>query len=120
MIQTKRVYETPARTDGRRYLVDRLWPRGLRKEALLLDGWCRNVAPSQGLRKWFQHDPAKWEEFQSRYRAELDACPENWKKLLDVARKEKLTLLFGAHDTKHNNAIVLKEYLEEWLKSGGK
>lgn len=118
MIQTKRVYEAPARADGRRYLVDRLWPRGVRKEALSLAGWCKELAPSPALRKWFNHDPARWEVFQRRYRAELDAHPENWRELLDLARKEKLTLLFGAHDINHNNAVVLKQYLEERLQAG--
>lgn len=117
MIQTKRVYEAPARADGRRYLVDRLWPRGVRKEALSLAGWCKAVAPSPALRKWFNHDPARWAEFERRYRAELDAHPENWRELLDLARKEKLTLLFGAHDINHNNAVVLKQYLEERLQA---
>jgi uncharacterized protein YeaO (DUF488 family) len=117
MIQTKRVYEAPARADGRRYLVDRLWPRGVRKEALSLAGWCKAVAPSPALRKWFNHDPARWAEFERRYRAELDAHPENWRELLDLARKEKLTLLFGAHDINHNNAVVLKHYLEEHLQA---
>ena len=117
MIQTKRVYEEPARADGRRYLVDRLWPRGVRKEALELAGWSKEVAPSQVLRKWFNHDPARWEAFERRYRTELDAHPENWRELLDLARRGNLTLLFSAHDTSRNNAVVLKRYLEEHLQA---
>ena len=118
MIKIKRVYETAATADGRRFLVDRLWPRGIRKEALALAGWCKEAAPSQKLRKWFNHDPAKWKEFERRYRAELDARPESRKPLLEAARAGKITLLFSARDTEHNNAVVLKARLEEQLKTG--
>ena len=120
MIQTKRVYEPAAKTDGRRLLVERLWPRGVKKEALALAGWCKEVAPSHELRKWFNHDPAKWKEFQRRYRAELDANPEIWQPLLEAAKAGNLTLLFSAHDTEHNNAVVLKKLLEECLKATAK
>ena len=113
MIRIKRVYETAAASDGRRFLVERLWPRGVKKEALSLTGWHREVAPSHELRKWFNHDPAKWKEFQRRYRAELDTKPETWQPLLEAAKAGNLTLLFSAHDTEHNNAIVLKDYLEK-------
>ena len=119
-VQIKRVYERAARTDGKRFLVDGLWPRGVKKESLRLDGWLKEVAPSDKLRKWFQHDPAKWTEFEKRYRAELGACPEAWQSLLDAACNGKVTLLFSARDAEHNNAVVLKRYLEEHLKSGGK
>ena len=120
MIQSKRVYEQVAKTDGQRYLVERLWPRGIKKESLSLTGWCKEAAPSHELRKWFNHDPAKWKEFQRRYRAELEAKPETWQPLLQAAKAGNLTLLFSAHDTEHNNAVVLKARLEERLKTGAK
>ncbi|MBU6411113.1 MAG: DUF488 domain-containing protein [Verrucomicrobia bacterium] len=113
MIQTKRVYEPVARTDGPRFLVERLWPRGIRNESLSMAGWLKDAAPSDALRRWFQHDPAKWKEFQKRYRAELDAKPEAWRPLLEAARQGKVTLLFSARDVQHNNALVLKDYLED-------
>ena len=120
MIQTKRVYEPAAKADGQRFLVERLWPRGIRKEALSLTGWSKEAAPSNELRKWFKHDPAKWKEFQRRYRAELDAGRETWQPLLEAAQASNLTLLFSAHDTEHNNAVVLGNYLRERLASGKK
>ena len=118
-IRIKRVYEAAARTDGRRFLVDGLWPRGVKKESLRLDGWLKQVAPSGKLRKWFQHDPAKWTEFQKRYRAELRAGPESWRPLIEAARAGNITLLFNARDPERNNAVLLKRYLEERLKSDG-
>src|SRR5665213_622662 len=102
MIQIKRVYESAAKNDGQRFLVDRLWPRGVKKEALPLAGWLKEIAPGNELRKWFNHDPAKWKEFQKRYRAELDAKPETWQPLLTAAKKGNVTLLFSAHDLEHN------------------
>jgi uncharacterized protein YeaO (DUF488 family) len=116
MIRIKRAYEPPAKSDGRRFLVDRLWPRGVKKEGLLLAGWLKELAPSNELRCWFGHDPAKWKEFQKRYRAELDERPEVWRSLLETAGEADLTLLFGARDTERNNAAVLKDYLGEKLK----
>ena len=114
-IQIKRVYEPAAKDDGQRFLVERLWPRGIKKELLHLDGWLKEVAPGDQLRKWFKHDPAKWAEFQKRYHAELDAKPENWRPLLKAAKSGNLTLLFSAHDLEHNNAVVLKHFLEaQW------
>lgn len=112
MIQLKRVYE-PAEpsADGVRFLVERLWPRGIRKEALHLDGWLKDAAPSTELRQWFSHDPAKWKEFQHRYFAELDARPEALAPIRAAARKGKVTLLFSSHDEEHNNAVALKTYL---------
>lgn len=115
MLRTKRVYEDPEAGDGARYLVERLWPRGMKKENLIMDGWLKEVAPSQELRRWFGHDLTKWEEFQRRYRAELDANANAWQPLLDAARRGNVTLLYAAHDTEHNNAIALKSYLEEHL-----
>ena len=113
MIQIKRVYESPAKADGRRFLVERLWPRGMKKEAARLDGWLRNVAPSTALRKWFSHDPKKWTEFQRRYRVELDQHPEAWQPILDAAKASDVTLLFSSQDAEHNNVVALKKYLEE-------
>lgn len=111
MIQVKRVYESPTKEDGARFLVDRLWPRGLKKEALQLQGWVKETAPSDALRRWFGHDPKKWAEFQRRYFAELECRPETWKPLLGAARKGVVTLLYSAKDSKHNNAVALRDYL---------
>ena len=111
-ISVTRVYEPAAATDGARYLVERLWPRGIKKEALRLEGWLRDVAPSTELRRWFAHDRAKWAEFRRRYFAELDAAPAAWRPLLDAARQGPVTLLYSAHDTRCNNAVALLEYLQ--------
>lgn len=116
-IQTKRVYEPATEADGRRFLVDRLWPRGIKKESVRLAGWLKDIAPSDQLRKWFQHDPAKWDAFQKRYRAELDARSKAWEPLLKAAQNGSITLLFGARDIEHNNAVVLKGYLQERFKT---
>jgi len=115
MIRLKRAYEPPSGDDGARYLVDRLWPRGVKKEDLHVEGWLKEVAPSTELRKWFGHDPAKWDEFQERYRRELDDNAEAWQPLLGAARKGTLTLVYGAKDTEHNDAVVLRDVLEERL-----
>ncbi|OQM75562.1 DUF488 domain-containing protein [Manganibacter manganicus] len=112
-IAIKRVYEAPSSADGQRVLVDRLWPRGVKKEDAKLTEWVKAVAPSDELRKWFGHDPAKWDEFQTRYRAELKDRSEAVEELRDLAAKGKLTLLYGAHDEAHNNAVVLAKYLQE-------
>ena len=120
MIQIKRVYEPAAKADGERFLVERLWPRGTRKEALPMTAWLKDLAPSNELRQWFNHDPAKWKEFKTRYRAELDGKPESWQPLLAAAKTGAVTLLFSAHDLEHNNALVLKTCLEEQLKRGHK
>ena len=119
MLHVKRIYETPKAKDGARYLVDRLWPWGMKKENLIMDAWLKEVAPSTELRRWFGHDPAKWDEFQRRYRAELDANPDAWKLLLKSARQGNVTLLYSARDTEHNNAIVLKSYIKERLAASG-
>lgn len=115
-IQTKRVYDAPAKTDSARFLVERLWPRGMKKEALRMEAWLKDVAPSGALRKWFAHDPKKWPEFQRRYRKELDVHPAAWQPLLEAARKGNVTLLYSAHDIEHNNAVALKVYLDAKLK----
>lgn len=115
MLRVKRVYEAPGSDDGARYLVERLWPRGMKKENLIMDAWLKEVAPSNDLRRWFGHDPAKWDEFQRRYWAELDANPSASKPLIEASRRGNVTLLYSARDTEHNNAIVLKSFLEKRL-----
>ena len=120
MIQIKRVYEPEAKSDGQRFLVERLWPRGVKKAELPMVGWLKEVAPGTELRQWFNHDPLKWKEFQKRYGAELKAKPETWQPLLAAAKKGNLTLLFSAHDLEHNNAIVLKSFLEKRIKPPAK
>lgn len=120
-LKVKRAYDPPSRSDGCRVLVDRVWPRGISKEALRLDHWCKDVAPSTELRKWFGHDPEKWEAFRERYFAELDAHPEALAELVEACRGETVTLVFGAKDADHNNAVALKAYLEAGprLPTGG-
>ncbi len=112
MIKLKRVYEKPSRTDGLRVLVDRLWPRGLSKERADVDLWLKEVAPSTELRKWFGHDPDKWKEFQSRYRKELRANKDAVQLLKEKAAKQIVTIVYGARDEQHNDAVVLKKVLE--------
>lgn len=114
-IRTKRAYERPAHADGARVLVDRMWPRGVKKEDAAIDRWVKEAAPSTELRRWFGHDPGKWAEFQERYRAELDANPQAVEPLLALARRRTLTLVYGARDTEHNNAEALRAYLEARL-----
>ncbi len=116
MIRVKRVYEPPDPLDGKRFLVERLWPRGVRKRVLALDGWLKEVAPSDGLRRWFGHDPAQWEEFRRRYTAELDARPESWAPILRAARQGPVTLLFSTRDLERNSAVALQAYLEARLR----
>ncbi len=116
MIRVKRAYEAAATSDGTRFLVDHLWPRGLKKENVKVKSWIRDVSPSNELRRWFGHEPAKWNEFQRRYFAELDKKPEAWQPLLQAARADDITLVFSARDTEHNNAVALKTYLEKRLK----
>jgi uncharacterized protein YeaO (DUF488 family) len=111
VIKVKRVYDASGPSDGRRFLVERLWPRGVKKEALKLDAWMKDAAPSAELRKWFNHDPAKWKEFQRRYVAELKAHPEAWKPILEADSRGAVTLLFSSHDADHNNVVALKAFL---------
>jgi uncharacterized protein YeaO (DUF488 family) len=115
MLKTKRVYEPAETGDGTRFLVDRLWPRGIKKEKLEMKAWLKDVAPSPALRKWFSHDPAKWQEFQRRYRAELTANPAAWKPILEATEQDDVTLLYSARDTEHNSAVMLKEFLEKQM-----
>lgn len=116
MIQLKRVYEPAEFSDGVRLLVDRLWPRKLKKEDLKIDGWQKDVAPCDALRQWFGHEPAKWGDFLRRYHAELDAKPDSWQPILKSAQHGTATLLYSAHDIEHNNAVALKIYLEKRLR----
>ena len=115
MITIERVYDGGT-AKGRRFLVERLWPRGIRKDRLEYDDWLKEVAPSPELRKWFSHDPAKFEEFKRRYYKELDKHPESWKPILDAARRETAILLYGSRDTEHNNAAALKRYVDAKLR----
>ena len=116
MIRVKRIYSHESRCKGKCFLVDRLLPRGIKKEALRIDGWLKEVAPSQELRLWFGHEAKKWRAFWSRYFAELDAKPNSWQRLVKAAAKGDVTLLFAASDVNYTNAIALKEYLELKLK----
>lgn len=113
MIQLKRVYKTPSRKDGLRILVDRLWPRGLTKERAAVDLWLKDVAPSTALRKWFGHEPAKWQEFQARYRKELREKQDSLQLLKKKSKDHTVTLVYGARDEEHNEALVLKRFLED-------
>lgn len=110
-VHVKRIYEPAARSDGFRVLVDRLWPRGIAKERAALDLWMKEIAPSTELRRWFGHDPKRWRQFQARYRAELHEHGPELAALRSRARKGTVTLLFGARDLVHNEAVALKEIL---------
>lgn len=111
-LQLKRIYDDPAPADGFRVLVDRLWPRGVSKEDALIDLWLGDIAPSPGLRKWFNHDPARWNDFLDRYFAELDENPQAVTELFQKTTSGKITLLYAAKDVQHNHAVALKMYLE--------
>jgi uncharacterized protein YeaO (DUF488 family) len=118
-IVIKRIYEPAAKADGYRVLVDRLWPRGLKKEDAALDIWAKELAPSTALRQWFGHDPTRWEGFRHCYAAELDAMGERWRPLAERAARHRVTLLYAARDEELSHALVLKSYLETWLKAHG-
>ena len=115
MLKLERAYERASREDGRRILLERLWPRGIRIASLHLDAWRKEVAPTAALRKWFSHDPKKWDEFQRRYRAELEQHPEVCDPILEAARRGTVTLVYSSHDGEHNNAAALRNYLESRL-----
>jgi len=115
-ISLKRVYEKPSPNDGKRILVERLWPRGLKKDEAKIDEWLREVSPSTELRKWFGHDPAKWSEFKERYWKELDKKHDVVSKLAKECREKKVTFVFAAKEQQYNNAAALKEYVESRLK----
>lgn len=110
-MQLRRVYEPPSPRDGTRVLVDRVWPRGLSRQKARIDLWFKDIAPSTALRKWFGHDPARWTEFRRRYRVEISHNPAPLEKLRSLARLQRVTLVFGARDERHNQAVVLKELL---------
>ncbi|HEU5432795.1 MAG TPA: DUF488 family protein [Thermomicrobiales bacterium] len=114
-IKLRRACEPPRPDDGRRFLVDRIWPRGVTKAELRLDGWRRDLAPNDDVRRWFGHDPARWDEFAARYRQELAAHPDALAPLLDAARNGPITLVYGARDERHNQAVVLKAVLDAAL-----
>jgi uncharacterized protein YeaO (DUF488 family) len=116
MITIKRVYSPAASEDGQRFLVDRLWPRGIKQEDLKMKAWIKDAAPSNELRNWYGHDPDKWCEFNERYFHELDAHPDAWRPLLDAARHGDITLLFSTKELERNNAVTLRAYLEKHLK----
>lgn len=117
MISIKRVYDEPSRDDGKRILIDRLWPRGIKKEDPRIDEWLKEVAPSNELRKWFNHDPEKWSEFKKRFYAELLGEQEMVTGLVSAARKGTVTLPFGSKEEHFNNAVALKEYIESRMKA---
>ncbi len=112
MILLKRAQDESAPGDGVRFLVERLWPRGVKKSGLPLDSWLKDAAPSDVLRRWFAHDPKRWDSFRSSYFRELDHRPQSWQPIAEAARKGAVTLIFSAHDTQFNNAVALKEYIE--------
>lgn len=116
MIEIKRVYEELSKSDGARILIDRLWPRGMEKCAMHLDGWIKDLAPSSALRKWFNHDPDKFKEFKRRYIQELDASKQTWLPQIQKYLGGKITLLYAARDPKVNHAICLKNYLQKLLE----
>ena len=114
-IRVKRVYEPPSTRDGRRILVDRLWPRGLSKADAKIDNWPKDIAPSRELRKWFGHDPERWSEFKRRYFAELESKPDTVRALLDYVRAGTVTFLYSSKERRLNNVVALKEYVESRL-----
>jgi len=115
-LRLKRAYEPASPDDGARILIDRLWPRGLSKEKASLDEWIKEIAPSTELRQWFGHDPERWPEFQRRYRAELRQHSQELDRIRALARTRTVTLVYSAHDEKHNDAIVLKDMLLEGMR----
>lgn len=110
-VRLKRVYEPPASDDGTRVLIDRLWPRGMKKANAAVDQWMKEIAPSTELRKWFGHDPDRWPEFRRRYRSEIRQHPAEFKRLRELAQHGQLTLVYAAHDAEHNDAVVLRSLL---------
>ena len=113
MIKIKRIYDPPSRGDGKRIYIDRLWPRGMKKDEVKIDEWLKEISPSDALRKWFGHDPSKYKEFRRRYAEELAKRSETLERIRKGGKKETVTLLFSAKDVEHNNATVLKEILGE-------
>lgn len=117
-VRIKRIYDAPADDDGYRVLVDRIWPRGLPKKEAQIDRWLKEIAPSSELRRWFGHDASRWDEFRRRYRGELEEASALVQELAEKARSAPVTLLFSARDQRHNQAVVLHEWLEERLGRG--
>ena len=111
----KRVYDAPSADDGERILVDRLWPRGISKEKARIDYWLKEIAPSTELRKWFNHEHEKWEEFKQKYFEELNSNPEAVKEILELSGKKTVTILYSAKEERFNNAVALREYLENYI-----
>lgn len=111
MILIKRVYDPAESSDGARFLVDRLWPRGIKKGTLAIQAWCKDAAPSNDLRHWYHHDPEEWDEFRRRYFRELESQNVGWQPVLEAARQGDVTLLYGSKHAEHNNAVALKEFL---------
>lgn len=120
MVRIKRVYEPPSPADGWRILVDRLWPRGLSRDKSQIDEWVKDLAPSDALRRWFDHDPPKWAAFRKRYREELSGQEELLRTLARRAARGTVTLVYGARNPEHNNAVALRGFLEELLKRKGR
>jgi uncharacterized protein YeaO (DUF488 family) len=118
MLKLKRVYDPASSDDGRRFLMERLWPRGFRKDSLRLDGWLKDVAPSSKLRQWFGHDPQRWAAFRERYEAELTKNPEALEPILQAARQGTVTLVYSSRDSEHNNAVALRDYVARLRKAG--
>ncbi len=117
MLQIKRAYEPAESSDGQRFLVDRLWPRGVKKETLAIKEWLKDAAPSTDLRNWYHHQPDLWDEFRQRYFKELEANPASWQPLLEAAHKGNVTLLYSARHAEQNNAVALQEFLIKKLPS---
>jgi len=115
MIHLKRAYDPAEPSDGARFLIKRLWPRGVKKTSLPIEAWVKEAGPSTELRKWFSHDPAKWDEFRQRYFEELRANPDAWKPILQAARHGTVTLIYSSHDTEHNNAVALQNFLNRHI-----
>jgi uncharacterized protein YeaO (DUF488 family) len=115
MIHLKRAYDPAEPSDGARFLIERLWPRGIKKTSLPIEAWLKEAGPSTELRKWFSHDPAKWDEFRQRYFEELRANPDAWKPILQAARHGTVTLIYSSHDTEHNNAVALQNFLNRHI-----
>jgi uncharacterized protein YeaO (DUF488 family) len=118
MITLKRAYDPVSRSDGRRILVERLWPRGVSKEKLQIDEWLKEAGPSTELRKWFGHDPQRWDIFRRRYARELDSRKGAWRPIVSAARRGHVTLVYSSRDTEHNNAVALQQYLRSKIRRG--
>lgn len=114
-IDLSRAYDAPEGNGSPRYLIDRVWPRGITKDVLNVEQWLREVAPSTELRRWFGHDVRRWDDFVQRYRAELDSNPTAWEPLVEAAKRGPITLVYGARDREHNQAVVLRDYLAQKL-----